>query len=58
MCAVLSGYRDRYTRIRDAVTETGTVLSEDDLVRIGMLDLLAQPVLVVADKVAALSPGT
>ena len=48
--AVLSGYRNRYQLIRDAVVETGGTLQDEDLVKMGILDLLTQPVLVVADR--------
>ncbi len=48
--AVLSGYRSRYQKIRDAVVETGGALRDEDLVRIGILDLLTEPVLVAADR--------
>ena len=48
--AVLSGYRNRYVLIRDAVAETGATLRDEDLMRMSILDLLTQPVLVIADR--------
>ncbi|MFV1957879.1 MAG: SIS domain-containing protein, partial [Planctomycetota bacterium] len=48
--SVLGGYRNRYALIRDAVAETGAVLRDEDLMRMRILDLLTEPVLVVADR--------
>ncbi len=49
---VLAGYRNRYQLIRDAVVEAGGTLRDEDLVRQGVLALLTEPVLVVADRLA------
>ncbi|MHC5010633.1 MAG: SIS domain-containing protein [Planctomycetota bacterium] len=55
--SVLSGYRDRYGKIRDAVTETNTAFHQEDLTRIPLLDLLTKPVLVVADQLVGARTG-
>ena len=48
--AVLQGYRDRYDALVDAVTETEPVFSEEVLGRIDLIDLLTQPVHILADR--------
>ena len=49
---VLTGYRNRYSLIRDAMAETNTEFSDDHLTQVSLLMLLTQPVLVVADRLA------
>jgi len=55
--AVLSGFRNRYALIRDAVTETNPEVSDDALARalagMSILECLTKPVLVLADAIAA-----
>jgi glutamine---fructose-6-phosphate transaminase (isomerizing) len=48
--AVLQGYRDRWDALVDAVTETEPVFGEDVLGEVGIVDLLTQPVHVLADR--------
>jgi len=48
--AVLQGYRDRYDALVDAVTETEPVFDEEVLGRIDLIDLLTQPVHILADR--------
>jgi glucosamine--fructose-6-phosphate aminotransferase (isomerizing) len=50
--SVLSGYRNRYALIRDAVAETGSEFSDEDLARVPILELLTKPVVLVADQLA------
>jgi len=50
--AVLSGYRNRYALIRDAVAETNSEFRDEDLTRVPILELLAKPVILVADQLA------
>jgi len=50
---VLSGYRNRYALIRDALAEANLEFEDEDLTRLGILPLLTEPVLVLADKLAA-----
>ncbi|MEM8884006.1 MAG: SIS domain-containing protein, partial [Planctomycetota bacterium] len=52
--AVLSGYRNRYALIRDAMNEANVEFQDEDLTRIGILRLLTEPVLVLADELAGL----
>ena len=47
---VLQGYRDRWDALVDAVTETEPELREDVLGRVGIVDLLTEPVHVLADR--------
>ena len=47
--AVLLGYRDRYSALVDAVTETEPVFAEEVLGRVPLIDLLSEPVHVLAD---------
>jgi len=49
----LSGYRNRYQLIRDAVAETNVEWSDEFLLRLPILDLLAKPVVMVADELLA-----
>ena len=48
--AVLHGYRDRYDALVDAVTETEPVFGQEVLGRIDIIDLLTQPVHILADR--------
>ena len=48
--AVLQGYRDRYDALVDAVTETEPVFDEEVLNRVDLIDLLTQPVHILADR--------
>jgi hypothetical protein len=49
---VLTGYRNRYALIRDALVEARGEFADEDLTRMHVLELLTQPVLVVAQKLA------
>jgi hypothetical protein len=51
--SVLTGYRNRYQLIRDAVSETNSEFKEEDLANIDVLSLLVQPVVILADQLAA-----
>ena len=46
---VLEGYRDRYRAIADQVTEVEPVMRDDVLGRIGLFELLTEPVVRLAD---------
>jgi glutamine---fructose-6-phosphate transaminase (isomerizing) len=46
--SVLSGYRNRYSAIVDAVTETESHFDDEVLARVPMIDLLVDPVWVLA----------
>ncbi|MGQ0521499.1 MAG: SIS domain-containing protein [Actinomycetota bacterium] len=48
--AVLGGYRDRYDALVDAVTETEPAFDEQVLGRVDLIDLLTEPVHVLADR--------
>ncbi len=48
--AVLTGYRDRYSALTDAVTETEPVFDDERLAEVAMVDLLTQPVYVLAER--------
>ncbi|MDP8992493.1 MAG: SIS domain-containing protein [Actinomycetota bacterium] len=48
--AVLLGYRDRHAALVDAVTETEPVFSEEVLGRVPLIDLLTEPVHVLAER--------
>jgi glucosamine--fructose-6-phosphate aminotransferase (isomerizing) len=50
MASVLQGYRGRYAILRDAVTETEPVFREDMLGEIAVVDLLEQPIHLLADR--------
>jgi hypothetical protein len=54
---ILSGYRNRYVLIRDAVAETGATLRDEDLMRMSILELLTQPVLIIADQLTGAVTG-
>jgi glucosamine--fructose-6-phosphate aminotransferase (isomerizing) len=47
---VLEGYRDRYQAIADQVTETEPVMRDDVLGTIDFVDLLTEPVVLLADS--------
>jgi glutamine---fructose-6-phosphate transaminase (isomerizing) len=47
---VLSGYRNRYAALADAVTETDPVFDDERLGSVAMVDLLTEPVYVLADR--------
>ncbi|MDP9337215.1 MAG: glucosamine-6-phosphate synthase, partial [Actinomycetota bacterium] len=47
---VLEGYRDRYQAIADQVTETEPVMRDDVLATIDFVDLLTEPVVLLADS--------
>ncbi len=47
---VLEGYRDRYQAIADQVTEVEPVMRDDVLGRIGLVELLTEPVVRLADR--------
>jgi glucosamine--fructose-6-phosphate aminotransferase (isomerizing) len=47
---VLSGYRNRYTAIVDAVTETSPTFDDEVLGRVPMTELLTEPVNFLADR--------
>ncbi len=49
---VLHGYRQRYSKIRDAMVETNAEFRDEDLTRLSILKLLTEPVLVIADQLA------
>jgi len=46
----LAGYRDRFGALRDAVTETESVFDDTVLGEVPMVDLLTQPVYVLAER--------
>ena len=48
--AVLEGYRGRYAAIQDAVTETEPALDDRLLGDVPLIDLLTEPVLVLAER--------
>ena len=50
VAAVLQGYRGRYAILRDAVTETEPAFREDLLGEIPVIDLLEQPIHLLADR--------
>jgi len=50
VASVLQGYRGRYAILRDAVTETEPVFREDVLGKIPVVDLLEQPIHLLADQ--------
>ncbi len=53
MRGVLNSYRDRYAAIRDAVTETEPTFRDDVLGRLPVVDILTQPVYVLAEEWAS-----
>jgi glucosamine--fructose-6-phosphate aminotransferase (isomerizing) len=50
VAGVLQGYRGRYAILRDAVTETEPAFREDLLGEISVVDLLEQPIHLLADR--------
>jgi hypothetical protein len=46
---VLQGYQGRYGALRDAVTETAPTFDDSVLATVDLVDLLTQPVYVLAD---------
>ena len=54
---VLQGYRGRYAALRDAVTETEPTFREEVLGQLPIIDLLEQPVHVLADRWRSSSGG-
>ena len=52
---VLSGYHNRYDFIRDAVCETEPELDEASLSKIRVVDLLVDPVGLIADRLRSKS---
>jgi glucosamine--fructose-6-phosphate aminotransferase (isomerizing) len=50
VASVLQGYRGRYAILRDAVTETEPVFREEPLGEIPVIDLLEQPIHLLADR--------
>jgi len=47
---VLQGYRNRYSALRDAVTETEPAFREEMLAGVSVLELLTTPVAELADR--------
>ena len=47
---MLSGYRGRFAALKDAVTETEPIFREDLLGAVPVVDLLTEPVYVLADR--------
>ena len=50
MRGVLSGYRNRYSALRDLVTETEPTFDEDRLAEVPVVELLTTPVHILADR--------
>ncbi|MEX2255922.1 MAG: hypothetical protein WEC34_10845, partial [Acidimicrobiia bacterium] len=50
MRAVLQGYQGRYGALKDAVTETETSFDEGVLGTLAVVDLLTEPVYVLAER--------
>jgi len=50
MRGVLEGYQGRYSALKDAVTETEPRFDDAVLARIPVIDLLTEPVYVLADR--------
>jgi len=48
MRAVLEGYQGRYSALVDAVTETEATFDDERLATVGVVDLLTEPVYVLA----------
>ena len=48
MRAVLQGYQGRYAALKDAVTETEPAFDDDRLGTVPVIDLLTEPVYVLA----------
>jgi len=49
MRGVLEGYQGRYSALFDAVTETETAFDDERLAAVGVVDLLTEPVNVLAE---------
>ena len=49
MRTVMQGYRGRYSALKDAVTETEPTFRDDLLATVGVVDLLTEPVWVLAE---------
>ena len=49
---ILNGYRNRYSRLRDQMEETNSAFRDEDLERVSILSLLAEPVPMLADQLA------
>ena len=49
MRAVLEGYQERYSALVDAVTETESTFDDERLGSVSVVDLLSEPVYVLAD---------
>jgi len=47
---VLQGYQGRYGALRDAVTETAPTFDDARLATVDVVDLLTEPVYVLADR--------
>ena len=47
---MLSGYRNRYAALADAVTETEPVFDDELLATMPFIDLLTEPVNVLAER--------
>ena len=47
---VLQGYQGRYGALRDAVTETAPTFDDAVLASVDLIDLLTEPVYVLADR--------
>jgi len=54
---VLTGYRNRYARLRDQVAETNSELRDEDLMSASLLELLTAPIETLADRVAGARSG-
>jgi hypothetical protein len=50
MRSVLQGYQGRYSALRDAVTETTPEFDDAQLAAVDVVDLLTEPVYVLADR--------
>jgi len=48
--ALLQGYQGRYDALRDAVTETAPTFDDARLANVDVVDLLTEPVYVLADR--------
>ncbi len=47
---MLQGYQGRYGALRDAVTETAPTFDDARLATVDLVDLLTEPVYVLADR--------
>ncbi len=54
---VLTGYRNKYSLIRDALVEVGQDLQDAGLARVPVVELLTQPVITLADRLAGAGAG-